>query len=132
MKGTGLIIGAILFCLTKVTNAQQDSVWTLDRCISYALERNIQVRKGELSKQRFQYYADQAKAQRFTSLNASVSHNFNWTRSNSVGQTGYTGANGSNVSINSGVMFFVGKHHIVSGNIFIVLDIIFVVLQYIS
>jgi multidrug efflux pump subunit AcrA (membrane-fusion protein) len=63
MKDTGLITGAILFCLTTVTNSQQDIVWTLDRCISYELEKNIQVRKGELSNQRFQYYADQAKIQ---------------------------------------------------------------------
>jgi multidrug efflux pump subunit AcrA (membrane-fusion protein) len=45
------------------TQAQQDSFWTLEKCISYALEKNIQVRKGELSNQRFQYYADQAQTQ---------------------------------------------------------------------
>ena len=66
------MIGAILFCLTIAIKAQRDSTWTLDRCIYYALEKNIQVRKCELSNQRSLYYADQAKAQRFPSLNASV------------------------------------------------------------
>lgn len=106
MKGTGLIIGSILFCLTTVINTQQDSVWTLDRCINHSPEKNIQVRKGVLSKQRFYYYANQAKAQRFPSLNASVSQNFNRSRSTAVGTTGYSGTNGSSVSVDSGVTVF--------------------------
>ncbi len=87
-------------------NAQEDNVWSLEECISYALEKNIQVRKSELANQRNQYYADQAKAQRFPSLNASLSHNFSWSRSDGEGQAGYSGINGSNVSVNSGITLF--------------------------
>ena len=70
------------------------------------LNKNIQVRKSELSNQRYQYYADQAKAQRFPSVNASVSQNFNWSKSTTAGESGYSGMNGSNVSVNSGVTVF--------------------------
>jgi outer membrane protein len=106
MKGTGLILGMILFSFTAGANAQQDSVWTLDRCINYALEKNIQVRKGELSNQRFQYDAGQAKAQRFPSLNAGINQNFDWSRSLTTGDNSYKGTNGSNVSVNSGITVF--------------------------
>jgi outer membrane protein len=106
MKKGILIFCAILFCFVTETQAQQDSIWTLEKCIKYALEHNIQVRKSELSNQRYQNYADQAKAQRFPSVNASVSHNFNWSKSTTEGESGYSGINGSNVSVNSGVTVF--------------------------
>jgi outer membrane protein len=106
MKKGILIFCAALFCFATETQAQQDSVWTLEKCIKYALENNIQIRKSELSNQRYQYYADEAKAQRFPSVSASVSQNFDWSKSTTAGESGYTGMNGSNVSVNSGVTVF--------------------------
>ncbi|HUX58843.1 MAG TPA: hypothetical protein VMV77_17865, partial [Bacteroidales bacterium] len=89
-------------CFGMSQTAQQDSIWTLQECIEYAFERNIQIRKGELLNQRFVYYADQAKAQRLPSANASVSQNFNWSKSSASGSSGFSGVNGSNYSVNSG------------------------------
>lgn len=106
MKRVILIFCAAVICFAAQAQTQQDSIWTLEKCINYALEKNIRVRKSELSNQRYQYYADQAKAQRFPSLNASASHNFNWTKSTTSGDSGYAGINGSNVSVNSGVTVF--------------------------
>jgi outer membrane protein len=106
MKRGILIFCAVLICFTTEAQAQQDSIWTLEKCINYALEKNIQVRKSELSNQRYQYYAGQAKAQRFPSVNASVNQNFNWSKSTTAGEPGNSGINGSNVSINSGVTVF--------------------------
>ena len=88
------------------TNAQQDSTWTLQKCIEHALHNNIQVRKSELSNQEYMIYAEQAKAQRFPSASASVAQNFNWTKSTATGASGLTGNNGSNYSVNSGVTIF--------------------------
>ncbi len=51
-------------------------------------------------------YADQAKAQRFPSVNASASQNFNWAKSTVSGESGISGNNGSNFSVNSGVTIF--------------------------
>ncbi len=85
---------------------QQDSIWTLEKCINYALNKNIQVRKSELSNKQYQVYEEQARAQRFPSANASISQNFNWSKSTATGVSGLTGNNGSNVSVNSGVTIF--------------------------
>jgi len=102
-----ILIFAITFMLPALlVKAQQDSVWTLEKCISYALEKNIQVRKGELSNQRYQQYSGQAKAQRYPSLNAAVSQNYNWSQGVNVGQTGYVGVNGSVINVNTGVTLF--------------------------
>src|ERR1035437_2046285 len=86
--------------------AEQDSTWTLQKCISYALTRNIQVRKSELTNPQNLVNAGEAKAQRFPSANASVSQNFYWTKSSATGEPGLTGSNGSNYSINTGVTVF--------------------------
>jgi outer membrane protein len=86
--------------------AQQDSVWTLEKCIDYALNRNIQVRKSELSNQQYRVYAEQAKAQRFPYANASIGQNFNWSKSTATGESGLTGSNGSSYSVNSGITIF--------------------------
>jgi outer membrane protein len=85
---------------------QQDSIWTLQKCIEHAFSQNIQIRKSEISNQRFEVYAEQAKASRLPSVNASVSQNFNWSKSTTTGTSGFTGTNGSNYSINSGITVY--------------------------
>ncbi len=100
-----MIFGVFLVTAAMLM-AQQDKTWTLEECINYALEKNIQVRKSELANTRSLTYAGQAKAQRFPSVNASVNHNFNWSKSNVSGESGLNGTNGSNISVNSGVTVF--------------------------
>jgi len=106
MKKLILIIGVSLILIVGKASAQQDSTWTLDKCIEYAFSRNIQIRKSELSNQRFGLQAEQAKAQRLPSLNASLNQNFNWSKSNSITSSGLSGANGSNYSLNSGITVY--------------------------
>jgi outer membrane protein len=89
---------------SAITN--QDSTWSLQKCIDYAFNRNIQIRKSELTNKRFGLYTDQAKAQRLPSANASISQNFNWSRSTASGENGLTGSNGSSYSVNSGITIF--------------------------
>jgi len=84
----------------------QDSIWTLQECIDHAFSENIQIRKSEISNQRFGLYAEQAKAQRLPSVNASLNQNFNWSKSTATGTSGYSGSNGSNYSVNSGVTIY--------------------------
>jgi outer membrane protein len=85
---------------------QQDSIWTLQKCIEQAFERNIQIRKSEISNQRFSLYSEQAKAQRLPSVNAAVNQNFDWSKSTATGASGFSGANGSSYSMNSGVTIY--------------------------
>lgn len=104
-----VIFGIILTCITIGVKAQDDNVWTLDECIEYALERNIQVRKSGLANERYELYSGQAKSQRFPSAVASVSQNFGWARNTGEGETGFTGSSGSNYSLSSGVTIFNGS-----------------------
>jgi outer membrane protein len=106
MRKLILILSLSLVVMGEDIIAQQDSIWTLDKCINYALSRNIQVRKSELSNQQYMVYSEQAKAQRLPSVNASAGQNFNWSKSTAAGESGLKGSNGSNYSVNSGVIVF--------------------------
>jgi len=86
--------------------AQQGPEWTLEKCIDYALDQNIQVRKSILSNQRSGIYAEQSRAQRLPSVNASVNQNFNWSRSGLSGGSGFSGVNGSSYGLNTGVTIY--------------------------
>jgi outer membrane protein len=96
----------MLVAANYLTVAQQDSTWTLAKCIDYALSQNITIRKGELSNQRYGVYVEESKAQRLMSVNASVGQNFNWVKSTVTGSSGLSGINGSSYSMNSGVTIF--------------------------
>lgn len=104
-----MIFGIMLFCLTYRIEAQDENLWTLEECIDYALERNIQVRKSELANERYELYAGQAKSQRFPSVSASASQNFGWTRNTGEGESGFTGSSGSNYMLNSGITIYNGS-----------------------
>jgi outer membrane protein len=106
MRKRILITGLYLALASVTLFSQQDSVWSLENCIDYALKGNIQVRKSILSNETSALYADQARAQRFPSLGVSVNQNFNWTKSSQPGSSGLTSSNGSGYSINSGVTLF--------------------------
>jgi outer membrane protein len=79
--------------------------WSLSDCIDYALEQNIQVRGSELTSRSDKIYVDQAKWQRFPTVSASVSQNFNWSKS---GSSQYSGNNSTNYSVNTGVSVYNG------------------------
>jgi outer membrane protein len=109
MKKLIIVFTTVFFCSLIPLKAQKDNVWTLEQCINYALQKNIQVRKSELTNERYQYYSGQAKASRFPSLSASVNQNFDWSKSTGEGASGYSGINGSNISVNSGIILFNGS-----------------------
>ena len=106
MKTVFLIICLNIFWLSAEVDAQQVNPWTLEKCIDYALNQNIQVRKSNLSNQSYEYYADQARAQKMPSLSASVSQNFSWSKGTLPGETGYSGSNGTSYGVNSSVTLF--------------------------
>jgi outer membrane protein len=104
---TAAIITSLTFSIS--VSAQQDSIWTLEECIQFALDQNIQVRKSENSTSRSQLYYDQAKAQRFPSVNGSANQNFGWSRNSASGVSGYSFATGSGYSVSSGVTLYNGS-----------------------
>jgi outer membrane protein len=99
----GLTAGA---CHGMSLYEKPDSTWTLEKCIEHAFSQNIQIRKSEISNQRFGLYAVEAKAQRLPSVNAAANQNFNWSKSSTSGTGGLSGSNGSNFSVNSGVTIY--------------------------
>lgn len=107
MKSTILIFVIVVHTFfSEALFSQTDTLWSLNDCIDYAFEKNIQIRKSELTNERLMLSADQAKAQRMPFANASVSHNFNWNKNSTSGESGMTGTNGSNYSINSGLTLY--------------------------
>jgi outer membrane protein len=88
----------------------KDTVWTLPKCIDYAMQKNLSIQEKVFSNEINRVNADQAKASRFPSLNASVSQNFGWSKQldmyNEYGSL--TGSNGTNYSINSSVKLYNG------------------------
>lgn len=64
------ISGLLLAC---ILTAQADNNWTLQNCIDYALQHNIQIQKSRLSEQTSQQTTAESKAALLPSLSASLS-----------------------------------------------------------
>lgn len=75
MKRT-IIIFSLIITSSIFTNAQK--TWTLQACIDYALANNIQIKQQELSEQLAKVNLLQSKTSLFPSLNANVSHAYNY------------------------------------------------------
>ena len=111
VKSKILISGICLMNISITIKAQvQDNIWTLQKCIDYALEQNISIQKSVLTNQADLVNLELSKAARFPSVNASVSQNFDWSRSLDNNQEfgSYAGTSGTNYGINSGVKLYNG------------------------
>lgn len=112
MKKSGwtvLIVTAMLgssFC-----QAQDTVTWSLDSCLAYALEKNIDVRKASLATDRNSLYLEQSKDARLPSVSANVNQNFSWnyTYTNESGTAATGQATGStSYNLNSSMDLFRG------------------------
>lgn len=111
-KTTRLLITAFLIFISGVVVKAQGKSWTLQECINYALAQNIQIKKADLSNERFKLYAEQAQANRLPSLSASVRENVNWSNGfdSYAGTSGSSsGTNSTNYSLSSSVSLFNGQ-----------------------
>lgn len=103
---------SILFCLAVIATVEaQDNVklWTLNDCINYALEHNIQVKKSKVSKFSGEEDLQLAKAQLFPSVSAGMSHNFvNYPSDNVATNNSYTG----NYNVNASLKLFDGGRRV--------------------
>ena len=66
-------------CLSSTTLMAQEE-WTLERCLSYAIENNIQIKQSALQQESARLDKTQSLAQLFPSLNASTGFNMNFGR----------------------------------------------------
>ena len=92
-----------------MTSAAQERRWTLTDCIKYALEENIQVRKAEVSVNLGEISMQQAKDNRWPTLNASLGESVGWGQvTDTYGATSFEGSSRTNASVSSGVTLFSG------------------------
>ena len=74
MRQRDLFIIAVL-CSSKGLYAQDNKTWSLQDCIDYALEKNIQLQQNKLSLEEADVDVKSAKASLFPSLSFSTGHN---------------------------------------------------------
>jgi outer membrane protein len=108
---TKLMITAFLLMLSGLSVNAQGKIWTLQDCIKYALDKNIQIQKSGLTNDQNQLYANQAKFNRLPSVSASVNENLNWYKGfdATTGQYGNNnGSNSTNYGLNASVSLYNG------------------------
>ena len=109
---TSLLITTFLLFVSGFNGSAQSKIWTLEECINFAVQQNIQVKKADLSNDRNQLYSDQAQNNRLPSVNASVRENLNWYKGfdSTTGSYGSSsGANSTNYSLSSSVSLYNGQ-----------------------
>ena len=114
MKTTGIIsaLAALLFCNT--TSAAES--WTLQQCIDYALENNIQVRQSDITAQNRDIEYNSARSNRLPGVSAGASQNWSFGRGLTADNT-YANTNTTSTSFSLGadVTLFAGRR--LTGNI---------------
>lgn len=84
MKRISLIAISVLAALSA---SAQNSPWTLQDCISYALEHNLTVKRQDLATKQAEVELESAKMSRLPGVNASASQNFSFGRGLSADNT---------------------------------------------
>ena len=98
------------FSMRNAAQQNDSTLWTLNECIDYAHEQNIDVRSSLLSNKSNEIGYEQAKSQKLPSVNGAISQNFNWQKgTNSTGETsGYSGNSNNNYQLSSNVSVYNG------------------------
>lgn len=84
-----ILLGMVLFSINIV--AQE--LWSLEKCINYAFENNLQIKQSILDAESSDIDLNQSKLNMLPSLNAGFRHNFGWGRSYDDAQGIFTNAN---------------------------------------
>ena len=100
---------SLLFTGSGIVRAQS-KVWSVDDCIQYALEKNIQVQKALVSNDISEINMNYAKSGWYPSLNGSARQNYTWSNqtNSTTGSTVFKGSDGTNISLSSSVTLFNG------------------------
>ena len=105
-----MVFGVLAFGM----NVTAQKLWTLEECIAYAYDNNIEIKQSILSVDAADHDVLQSKLNLVPSLNASASHAFGWGRSFDESLKRYANKNTqqSYFSINSQVTLFNGMQMI--------------------
>ncbi|NOR76600.1 MAG: TolC family protein [Draconibacterium sp.] len=78
-------------------NSDAQNVWSLQQCIDYALENNIQIKQQSLNTNYSENQVRQAKSNKLPNLNASIGNDYNFGRSLTYENT-YENVNSASLS----------------------------------
>lgn len=96
MKNFLVFFIAVLFAFSNnQTNAQ--NIWSLQKCIDYALENNIQIKQQALNTNYYENQVNQAKSNKLPNLNAQLGNDYSFGRSLTYDNT-YKNVNSSSIS----------------------------------
>lgn len=101
-------LAVLVFIVGLSTNAQTKK-WTLQECVSYAIENNIQIKQSELDTDIVTENIRSAKGNFLPTVNASASQNYNF--GSFISQSGARisrDSRGNNFGLNAGVNVFNG------------------------
>jgi outer membrane protein len=107
-------LGFFTFLLSGITISSfgqtAESVWTINRCIGYALQQNILVQQSELTKEKYMVNLEQAQASRFPSVSALANQDFKWGKEvDNAGNYGdFASSNSTSVGVSSTVLLHNG------------------------
>lgn len=87
---------SIVFMLSGITSTAQN-IWSLQKCIDYALENNIQIKQQQLNTDYFETQLSQAKSNRLPNLNAQIGNDNSFGRSLTYDNT-YKNVNSSSIT----------------------------------
>jgi len=106
-----LLISSLLLMTSGEYLAAQTKIWTVDDCIQFALEKNIQVQKAQVSNSIFEINLAYAKSAWYPSLSGSARENLSWSNqlNTTTGSTVFKGTDGTNISVNSGMTVYNGN-----------------------
>jgi outer membrane protein len=106
------LIISCFFCISVGINANaQNKIWSVDECIQFALQKNIQIQQAQVSNDIYGLDLSFAKSAWYPSLSGSARQNFSWSNqtNNTTGSTVFKGTDGTNISLNSGMTVYNGK-----------------------
>ena len=108
MKTKALSIALAAILTAGSANAAES--WTLQRCIDYALENNIQIRQSDIAAQTHDVDLNSARSNRLPGLSASASQGWSFGRSITADNT-YANTNTASTSFSIGtdVTLFAGR-----------------------
>ncbi len=102
-------LSSTLFLILIATSTFGQETWSLERCIEYALENNIQIKQQELNVKVSENALTRSKLSAYPNLNASASHNYSFGRAIDYGtNTVSQDMEATSFSINSSVTLFNG------------------------
>ncbi|TNF45407.1 MAG: TolC family protein, partial [Bacteroidetes bacterium] len=96
--------------------ADSQNVWSLQKCIDYALENNIQIKQQQLNTQYYENQVSQAKANRLPNLNVQFGNDNSFGRSLTYLNT-YKNVNSSSITGGAGTSFTIFDGFALSNNI---------------